>query len=112
MMCDNMRTMIQIEDESERYIHVWRSNYANAKKMMGRWNLTMVYNNGRTETITFDLVEENYPLIIEIDLYGHIDTCYMSVPTKISFRRIHDIVQYNLYRYISDDDESKERMRI
>lgn len=104
-LCDAMGIELQVEKPREYYVHGWGHNCSDAKSICCSRNLTVMDSNSHPVTLSFDLVDDNSPLIVGMDFRQYSDTWNMHTPSTMTFRRPHDVRVYKMYTYIADDEE-------
>lgn len=98
------------EKSTSRYMNRWGVSFADAKIKMSTWHLTVHDSDDAPCTLSFDLVEGKYPLIIGLNFTQYSNTCNLQRPAFIILKRPTYIRELNFPIYFTDDTQGNQRL--
>lgn len=109
---DQLGINFTVEKLRVQYMHGWGENCVDAKPIRCSSNLTVFDANNWPATLSFDLKDSSTPLRIRMDMSQYSHTCNQKWPRTINFKRPHDVRDYTLYKYITNETTGNQRMRL
>lgn len=111
-ICNIMGIPLTLDTPRARYIHGWGTKCAGAKHITNSWDLTIMDIHGKPTTLTFDVMEGIYPIIIGLDVKRFAITDNTASPPRFRFKRPNDRGPREFHTYIKPDDYGKDRIRM
>lgn len=98
-MCEKIGIHLKNDNPREQYMHDWGSQCSDAKPVRYSWDLKIMDDSDWPITLTFDLVDGQYPLTIGTDIGNYSAKCNRKWPHIITFIRPRDMWYYTIYMY-------------
>lgn len=111
-MCDALESMLKVDKPRSNYPHGWGDKFSDAKLIRCYWNLSVMDFNKHPVTLSFDIVDNNSPVIFRIDIRRISETCKQNIPNTMTFKRPSDKFEHNQYTYMSADCGGNTRLRL
>lgn len=103
---------LNLDEPRAVYQRGWGPNAADMAEVIASWSLTMQDLNDRTTTITFDVMDDNSPITMGMDIKRFSITDNTSEPKKLIIHRPSDKEKRVLQTYIAQSDPLQARLRL
>lgn len=102
-LCDILGVPLVLDQPRDLYMHGWGQECLNAQMINCYWTLTLHCIHGLPTSFAFDLVQGSSPLLLGLDIKEFSNTCNLSNPRYIKFKRPTDTKPRRLFTYITTD---------
>lgn len=110
-LCDAIGIPLTLDPPRDVYQRGWGPTASNAVLITSSWTLTIQDMHDKAVSLTFDLSEDDSPLVIGLDAKRHSITDNLSTPARLILNRPKDKGPRSLPCYFDNSDRLRQRLR-